>query len=186
MDTTTLLGMRDEAILALMVTAGPRTIEVVRADVGDIRTVGDEVVLYVLGNGRDDKSEFVRLSSKAHQMILSCLNARCKKDGARQLDESAFLFASVSNNSAGGRLSTRSISRISKEALLKIGLNSSHYSAHSLRHTCACLNMINGGSLEETQQLLRHSATTTTMIYANYLDSTSSKSAQRVEDAIFA
>ena len=41
----TLKGLRDYAILTLMVTGGLRTIEVIRADVGDLRTVGEATVV---------------------------------------------------------------------------------------------------------------------------------------------
>lgn len=183
-DTTKLRGLRDKAMLALMVTAGLRTIEVVRADVGDIRTVGDEVVLYVLGKGQDEKNEFVRLPHKTHDLILQYLKERSTKQGLSELTPDEPLFASVSNNNSGKRMTTRSIRRVAKEGLSHVGLTSLRYSAHSLRHTCACLNMINGGTLEETQQLLRHSAITTTMIYAHYLEAASNPSSQRVENAV--
>lgn len=44
-DRTTLQGKRDYAMLVLMITGGLRTIEVSRADIGDLRTAGDNTVL---------------------------------------------------------------------------------------------------------------------------------------------
>ena len=58
-DTTTAKGKRDFAIVALLLTTGLRTIEIVRADVADLRTVGDSTVLFIQGKGRDEKSEYV-------------------------------------------------------------------------------------------------------------------------------
>ena len=52
-----LQGLRDYAILTLMVTGGLRTIEVIRADIGDLRTAGEFTVLYVQGKGRQEKTE---------------------------------------------------------------------------------------------------------------------------------
>ena len=43
-------GKRDYAIFALTAATGLRTCEVIRANVGDIRTVNGETVLYVQGN----------------------------------------------------------------------------------------------------------------------------------------
>ena len=48
-DRTTEEGLRNYAILVLMVTCGLRTIEVSRANIGDIRNNGDNRVLYVQG-----------------------------------------------------------------------------------------------------------------------------------------
>ena len=75
------------------------------------------------------------------------------------------LFTSVSNNNSGGRLSTRSISKIAKEGLKAIGLNDRNFTAHSLRHTTACSLIRSGASLEEIQGVLRHTNPATTQIY---------------------
>ena len=57
----TLEGKRNYAIMALMSVGGLRTIEVSRANVEDIRILGDFTVLYVQGKGRKDRTEFVKL-----------------------------------------------------------------------------------------------------------------------------
>jgi len=57
-EQNTLQGMRDYAILVLMLTCGLRTIEVSRANIGDLRVLGDNTVLYIQGKGkRKGKSE---------------------------------------------------------------------------------------------------------------------------------
>lgn len=45
---------RDYAMVFLMVTCGLRVSEVAHADVGDLRYVGGEPILYVYGKGRQD------------------------------------------------------------------------------------------------------------------------------------
>ena len=94
------------------------------------------------------------------------------------------LFTSASNRNRHGRMTTRSISRIAKQALVNSGLNSDRLTAHSLRHTTATLNLLAGASPEETQQLLRHSSLNTTMIYSHHIDRLQNKSAARVGAAI--
>ena len=54
--TDTEEGLRNYAILSLMVTGGLRTIEVSRANVGDLRNVGENTVLFVQGKGREEKT----------------------------------------------------------------------------------------------------------------------------------
>jgi len=52
-----------------------------------------------------------------------------------------------SNNSKGNRLSTRTVSYIAKTAMQQAGYDSDRLTAHSLRHTTATLNLINGGKV---------------------------------------
>lgn len=178
-DKTTLSGSRDFAILALMITGGLRTIEVIRANIEDMRTLGDDTVLYIQGKGRDEKSEYVKISTQTEKAIREYLAKRGKAASNEPL------FASISNNSKGSRMTTRSISRIVKDRLIDTGLNSERLTAHSLRHTAATLNLLNGGTIDETQQLLRHSNINTTMIYAHHLDRAKNNSEERISEAIF-
>ena len=67
----------------------------------------------------------------------------------------------------------------------RAGYDSDRLTAHSLRHTAATLNLLAGGTLQETQQLLRHSSINTTTIYAHNLDRAQSKSEERIANAIF-
>lgn len=82
-------------------------------------------------------------------------------------------------------MTTRSISRIAKEHFIDVGLDSPRITAHSLRHTAATLNLLNGGSIEETQQLLGHKSITTTMIYSHALERANNNSENRIAGAIF-
>ncbi len=175
----TLQSLRDYAIIATAVTGGLRTIELQRANIEDIRTLGDNTVLYIQGKGRDEKSEYIKLTPIVEKAIREYLNAR----GVKSVQEP--LFASVSNRNNGGRVTTRSISRLIKNAFIKAGYSSDRLTAHSLRHTAGTLNLINGGSLEETQQLLRHSNINTTMIYLHHLERANNKSEERIASAIF-
>jgi len=178
-DTSSLQGLRDYAIIALMVTGGLRTIEVARADIGDLRTAGDSAALFIQGKGRDEKSEYVKIPQPVEAAIRAYLNSRGKVEAVQPL------FASLSNNSQGGRMTTRSISGIVKGRFTAAGYNSDRLTAHSLRHTAGTLNLLNGGTLEETQQLLRHSNISTTMIYLHHLDRAKNDSEARIAAAIF-
>lgn len=178
-DTDGLKGLRDLAIFTLMVTAGLRDIEVQRADIQDLTVAGGDVVLYVQGKGRDQKADFVKVCEEAETAIRDYLTAR------GTTSKSDPLFASVSNRNAGGRMTTRSISRIVKTRMQAAGYDDDRLTAHSLRHTAATLNLLNGGTVQETQQLLRHENINTTMIYSHNLDRAKNNSEKRVAKAIF-
>lgn len=151
---------RDYAIINLLVRTGLRTIEVIRANVGDIVYKGGQRVLMVQGKGRDAKDNFVILTEAAYMPIFEYLKTRA--DGS---NPEAPLFTSNSNNNAGGRLTTRAISAIAKQGLRSVGLDNRVFTAHSLRHTTAVNILRAGGSLEQVQYTLRHTNPATTQIY---------------------
>ena len=174
----TLKGLRDYAILTLMITGGLRTIEVVRADVGDIRTVGDFTVLYVQGKGREEKTEYIKISPQVEKAIRAYLTARGEKD------EKAPLFSSTSNNNRGARLTTRSVSGIVKTRLQQAGYDSSRLTAHSLRHTAVTLSLLAGKDIAEVQQFARHANIATTMIYNHAIDKAKNSCSEAITQAI--
>ena len=178
-DRSSLQGLRDYSIVVLMITAGLRTIEVIRADIEDLRAVGDSTALYIQGKGKDEKTDYVKVAEPAEDAIRAYLKARGETEPKQPL------FTSEANRNNGERLTTRSVSRIVKEALIEAGFDSDRLTAHSLRHTAATLNLLNGGSLAETQQLLRHTSINTTMIYNHQLDRAKNNSEARVAKAIF-
>jgi integrase/recombinase XerD len=174
-----LKGLRDYAMLSVMVTTGLREISIVRANIGDIRAAGDFTALYYQGKGHDDKADYVKLAEPVEEAVRAYLNAR------GETDPQAPLFSSIANRNKGGRMTTRSISRTVKERLIDIGLDSSRLTGHSLRHTAATLNLLNGGTVEETKQLLGHSNINTTLIYSHALKRADNHSEERIAKVIF-
>lgn len=178
-DQSTPQGRRDYAIFALMVTGGLRDIEVHRANIEDLRTLGDSTVLYLQGKGREERAEYVKVPAEVERAIRASLADRESTEGNKPL------FISLSNNSKGGRVSTRSISGIVKSALVKAGYDSDRLTAHSLRHTAVTLSLLGGNSLQEVQQFARHSNIATTQIYAHNLDRAKNKCESTIASAIF-
>lgn len=152
-------SLRDFAIVNLILRTGLRTIEVVRADVGDITFKGERRVLKVWGKGHTEKDDFVVLSEKAYLPIAKYLATR---KGAKAGEP---LFTSNSRNNQGGRLTTRTISQICKEGLQAIGMDGKEFTAHSLRHTTAVAILKHGGNITDVQSVLRHSSPVTSQIY---------------------
>lgn len=178
-DRETLTGKRDYALIALMVTTGMRTIEISRADIADLRTLGDSTILNYQGKGRSEKAEFKKIAPAVENALRDYLTARGKAEPTEAL------FTSTANRNSGERMTTRSISRIVKERLVEAGFDSDRLTAHSLRHTTATQALLNGISLEETSQLLGHKNLTTTMIYNHALNRANSKAESTIASAIF-
>lgn len=153
------LSLRDFAIVNLILRTGLRTIEVVRADVGDITFKGGRRILRVWGKGHDTKDDFVVLTDKTLEPIKRYLDTR---KGAKPTEP---LFSSDSHRNSGERLTTRTISGLCKGGLKAIGLDGREFTAHSLRHTTAVTILKNGGDLTQAQNVLRHTSPTTTQIY---------------------
>lgn len=179
-DVSELAGKRDYALLALMLSTGIRDCEAARARIFDLRVIAGQSALAIQGKGRDEADACVKIAAPVEKALRAYLMAR------GEADKAAPLFHSLSNRNASKMpLTTRSISRVVKTRLRAIGLDSGRLSAHSLRHTAATLNLLGGGSLEETQALLRHASVTTTMKYAHHLSWAERQAERRIADAIF-
>ncbi len=175
-DTSTLRGKRDFAIVNLMARTGLRTIEIIRADAGDLRQDGGEALLYIQGKGRDAKDAFVVLTEKALGPILGYLKGR-----GGEIPGEGPLFTSISDRNKGKRLTTRTIRQIVKDALAHIDIKDRKLTAHSLRHTFATLALAAGAPLIQVKDALRHSSIETTQRYTHNLDRIT-KAAERYLD----
>ncbi len=172
-------GLRNYAVMALMTTGELRTIEIVRANVEDIRIVGGVSVLYIQGKGRTDKTEFIKISPQVEEAIRAYLKAR------GPVKEHDPLFVSCSRRNKGGRLTTRTIRGLCKNAMINAGFNSNRLTAHNLRHTAVTLALLAGQSLAEVQHFARHHNISTTQIYAHNVDSMKSQCEAVISNAIF-
>jgi integrase/recombinase XerD len=157
-------GLRDYAIVNLLLRTGLRTIEAVNANLEDITFKQGKRVLLVQGKGEVEKNNFVILTAKAYEPIRAYLESRPVAKASEPL------FISCSNNSMGKRLTTRTISKTVKEGLKAVGLDSKFLTAHSLRHTLAVSILRAGGSLADAQGVLRHANPATTQIYTRSID----------------
>ncbi len=174
----TLKGARDFAIIYLMATCGLRTIEVTRANVNDLRPIGERMAIYVQGKGHNAKDNFVIMPENTEHYIREYLKKRT------DTGNNAPLFASVSNRSRGGRMTTRSIRRIVHEHIEEIGFNDRRHTAHSLRHSAVTIALKSGQSLEEAQEFARHSNISTTMIYNHALKKENNNCSNVVSSAL--
>jgi integrase/recombinase XerC/integrase/recombinase XerD len=157
-DMSTNKGKRDYAMLYLMIMTGLRRVEVQRLNVGDLIEINGGYALRVQRKGFKTKDQYKGLSSDLFYAIQDFICTR------KEFDDSKPLF-----NSCGygrdNRLTVDSISKTVKKYLFNIGLNSSLYSAHSLRHTTATTLLNEGYDIYYVQVYMGHSSPATTELY---------------------
>lgn len=160
-DTSTLLGKRDKLMVAMMLLLGLRTCEVERINVGDITTAYETRVVKIQRKGRHDKSEAVALTAYIDELLGDYMSER----EVQSLDDP--LFVSV----RGERLRRTTISEMVHARLKAIGICDKRITAHSLRHTCACLLLSAGVEMETVRDVLGHTSTNTTRLYVAQMQS---------------
>ena len=165
-----LKSLRDRFIVSLMTLEGLRTVEINRANVGNIRGKKNErCSLCVEGKG---KIRTVPVREDLAELMWRYLEARTFQ--GEKLTPTSPLFISLSNRFYGSRLSRRGIRYIVDGYLSEAGLKEIDFdlsrSCHSLRHTAGTLGLAGGASLRQVQELLGHSDPKTTAIYAHVLE----------------
>ena len=160
-DTSTAQGKRDAAILSVMLYTAARGVELHRADLADLQTQNGRLVLFVQGKGHGEKDDFIVISH-AEAALMDWLGVRGSKPGA--------LFCSLSNRSAGQRLSLQAYRAMIKDYMRLAGVQGNK-STHSLRHTAITKAITEGVPLHKVSKgLARHASMDTTMIYFHELD----------------
>jgi integrase/recombinase XerC/integrase/recombinase XerD len=161
----TVRGKRDFAIVNLMARTGLRTIEIIRANVEDMRQEAGEALLYVQGKGRDSKDEFVLLTEAALRPILEYLKER------EDVQPGDPLFVSMSDRNNGQRLTTATLRKTVRELFQAIGIDKPRrICAHSLRHFFATQALRAGAPLLQVKEAMRHASIETTQRYLHNLD----------------
>ncbi len=172
-------GLRNFAMFGLMVSCGLRTIEISRADVGDLRNVAGVTCLFIRGKGKTSKSDFVKVPPQVERAIRDYLNAR------GNVSLHAPLFVSCSRRNKGQRLTTRTISGVAKSAMTNAGYISERWTAHSLRHTSITIALLAGNALDDVKAFARHNSVNTTLIYAHNVNRLKSACEASIAQAIF-
>jgi len=164
-DCTTLIGIRDQALLELLYATGLRVSEAESLETYSLNFATREV--RVIGKGR--KERIVLLGEPAVSSLQRYLKSvRPNWTGPRS-GEALFL------NRYGTRLGARSMQKIVKRYALNAGLDSKFHT-HNIRHSFATHLLDGGADLRVVQELLGHASPATTQIYTHI----SSSQARRV------
>ncbi len=156
---TSQIGLRDRAIVHMMLFAGLSEVEIVRADVRDLDQTLLGWYLRVQGKGHTAKDQQVPLDPPVVEALQAYLKTRTP------LHPDAPLFVSHGHRSEGQRLNTRSVRSRIKQHLEAAGITRRGVTPHSLTHTAALIWLNQGMSIEEVQRRMRHGTLETTMIY---------------------
>jgi site-specific recombinase XerD len=162
-DTTSVMGIRDKAILELLFCSGLRVSELTNLNIEHINLTRGEFT--VRGKGQKDRPIF--LSPEATEWIAVYLKKRTDTLPALFLSDTGKHTASTTGNYR--RLTPRSIQRIVKKYALLAGITK-QVSPHSLRHSFATDLLMNGADIRSVQAMLGHSNISTTQIYTHVTD----------------
>lgn len=157
-DRTTLKGMRDFALLLLLLENALRRAEVCGLTRADF--LPDQRAIWIVGKGRGTQRERVTLSGNCVHAIEAYLAAADLPE-----DPAAPLFINVSRAAHGRPLTTDGLYKIVKELAESAGI-ADRLSPHRLRHTAITLALdASGGDVRRVQQLSRHARLETLQRY---------------------
>jgi integrase/recombinase XerD len=172
--------LRDRILIGCMALQGCRSIEMYRANLGDISESYGQHLLKLDGK---NSIRTVILRPDLAQEIVQYREAR-RLISEKSTSQSP-LFISLSNRRYGQRLSRSGIGHVVDGYLEKCNLKHTDLerslSPHSLRHTAATLSLQNGSSLREVQDFLGHNDPKTTAIYTHVLNSQENNPASKIE-----
>jgi site-specific recombinase XerD len=152
-DRSTVIGVRDLAILTVLARLGLRAAEVAGLSLEDIDWRAGELVV----RGKGGRSEQLPLPVDVGEAIVGYL-----RDGRPSSAQDRAVFVRV--RAPHHRLSPGGVTYVVEAAALRAGLGQVH--AHRLRHTAASEMLRAGATLPEVGQVLRHRHARSTAIYA--------------------
>lgn len=169
LNTETVIGKRNKAIVHLMSCTGLRCIEVSKLTFDDIQyNYPDNSKLQVQRKGSNEKSGQITIPDDILTTMKEYWDLR-----SDDLSGKVPLFMSHAPRTKGTALQPQSISKMVKAGLRNIGLNTRQYSCHGLRATAAKLARLAESGLYEIQYMLGHSSPSQTEHYLRGLgDST--------------
>ncbi len=159
-DSSTVMGLRDMAIMETLYSAGIRVSELVGLDEGNI----DFIAGMIKVQGKGKKERLVPIGSHAIKAINEYIDSKSmnKKKDEKSVSRSEPLFL----NKYGNRLTARSVAR-SLDKYLKVSGINLLTSPHTFRHSFATHLLDKGANLRSVQEMLGHSSLSTTQVYTH-------------------
>lgn len=158
-DTTTTKGMRDYAILSLLLRTGLRRSECSALNISDLKLEQGHTIA-VIRHGKGDKRGIVKVPVDVVRAIEAYLEAAERKD--TPLEAPLFVGFDRGDHPTAERVSDKLLERLVKQAGVKIGMD---LSPHCLRASFITLTSEGGARLEQVQYAARHADPRTTQRY---------------------
>lgn len=151
-------GLRDRAILAVLLYHGLRRQEVAQLRLGDLLMRDGYEHLRVLGKG--GKQRYIPLHGEAEKSIKRYLE--CSRTCT---DKSSFLFVSIRGSRSGGSLSADGIYKAVCTYTRAVGIFVQGLGVHGLRVTAATNALEHQADVAQVQHWLGHASISTTRLY---------------------
>ena len=151
-DRSSDVGVRDFAMLTLVVRLGLRSIEVSRLELGDLDWRAGEIVVH--GKGR--REDRLPLPVDVGEALVGYLRRRHAAAGCRNVF--------VTLKAPHGPIRAELVNDVTKQACRRAGLR--RVGPHRLRHALAAELLRRGAGLTAIGQVLRHQDLATTALYA--------------------
>lgn len=163
-DLSTLVGLRDRAMLELLFSTGLRVSELCNLSQDDVDLSRDEFSV----RGKGDKIRVVFLSDTARDAVRAYLKERKDFDDAMFIQYGKRAQKDALENK-DLRLTPRSVQRIIRRYATIAGITRK-VTPHVIRHSFATDLLSNGADLRSVQALLGHANISTTQVYTHVTD----------------
>lgn len=164
-DESTILGLRNKAIIALALTTAIRKSEIINIKLKHIMTVGGYDVIKIRRKG--NVTDYIKLQPPVRYLILQYIN---KTDRNIDNHKESYLFIGHSDNKLNGeKLNKNSLNLMIKKASERAGIKK-ELKVHSTRHSAITMALVNGASPEKVRDLAGHKNLSTTNRYIRSID----------------
>lgn len=159
-------GIRDKAMLELLYASGLRVTELVSLDVDDVDLAQSAIIC----SGRQGKMRKIPLSPQVAQTLMEYVDKA--RPAIRRNDGETALFL----NHRGQRLTRQGFWLILKGYASEAGIED--ITPHTLRHSFATHQLLDGKDLADVQQALGHVSISTTQVYEQLAEQLKSSNGQ--------
>lgn len=151
-------GLRDRAILAVLLYHGLRRQEVASLRLCDLQR--RDGLLHLRIHGKGGRLRYIPLHGDAENSINHYLQGACV-----ERDKNNFMFTSLRGSKAGRSLSTDGIYKLVCQYALQAGIDVAGLGVHGLRVTAATNALEHHADIAQVQHWLGHASISTTRLY---------------------
>jgi site-specific recombinase XerD len=165
-NTSTIIGLRNKAIIALALTTALRKSEITNIKLSDITTYDGYDVIKVIRKG--NKQDMVKLQAPVRNLIEQYIlnTGRNEEDNTKE-----YLFIGHSSNGLNGqKLNKSALNYVIDRLARRAGIKNKHLCVHSTRHTAITLAISAGASVEKVRDFAFHKNLSTTNRYIHSID----------------